>query len=73
MRVNDDWDDNQEVATTKQTKRWKRSEDGASIVEYALLVALIAIVCIVSLAFFGSNVGSRFSKTASSIDVTVGP
>jgi pilus assembly protein Flp/PilA len=72
MRVNRQRDDNQEVATTQRAKRRNRSEEGASIVEYALLVALIAIVCIVSLTFFGSSVGSRFSKTASSVEMTLG-
>jgi pilus assembly protein Flp/PilA len=42
-------------------------ERGASLVEYALLVALIAIVCLVAIAFFGSSTSERFSKAGSSI------
>ena len=42
-------------------------ERGASLVEYALLVGLIAIVCLVSIAFFGSSTSARFSKVGSSV------
>ena len=42
-------------------------ERGASLVEYALLVALIAIVCLVAIAFFGGSTSTRFSKVGSSI------
>jgi Flp pilus assembly pilin Flp len=37
--------------------RLGRSERGASLVEYALLVALIAVVCIVAITFIGSRLG----------------
>jgi pilus assembly protein Flp/PilA len=42
-------------------------ERGASLVEYALLVALIAIVCLVAVAFLGSSASSRFSSVGSSV------
>jgi len=41
---------------------------GASLVEYALLVALIAIVCIVAVAFFGGATGDTFSRVGSSVN-----
>ena len=44
-----------------------RSETGASLVEYALLVALIAVVCLVSIQFFGEQRNSSLSKTSSAI------
>jgi len=40
----------------------RRSERGASIVEYALLVALIAVVCIAAVQLFGSSTSSKFSS-----------
>jgi len=43
------------------------SERGASLVEYALLVALIAVVCIVAGTFLGRNASRRFSSVGSSI------
>ena len=42
-------------------------ERGASLVEYAFLVALIAIVCIVAVTFFGGETSTSFSESGSSI------
>lgn len=38
---------------TAESQRRRRSERGASLVEYALLLALIAFVCISALTYFG--------------------
>ena len=43
------------------------SERGASLVEYAFLVGLIAVVCIAALVFFGSATSSRYSNVASQV------
>lgn len=37
---------------------------GASLVEYALLVALIAVVCAVAIGVLGSSVSTSYSSTA---------
>ena len=42
-------------------------ERGASLVEYALLVALIAVICIVAIAFLGQSASSKFSSVGSSV------
>ena len=42
-------------------------ERGASLVEYALLVALIAVVCIAAVTLLGNNASSKFSSVAGSI------
>ncbi len=42
-------------------------ERAASLVEYALLVALIALVAVVSVTYFGDSVGDSFSRSGSSI------
>jgi pilus assembly protein Flp/PilA len=42
-------------------------ERGASLVEYALLVALIAVICIVAIAFLGQSASSKFSTVGSSV------
>jgi pilus assembly protein Flp/PilA len=39
---------------------------GASLVEYALLLALIAVVCISAVTFFGGSLDKSFSKSGSS-------
>lgn len=41
-------------------------ERGASLIEYALLVALIAIVCVVAVTFFGGATSTKFSSSGSS-------
>ena len=42
-------------------------EDGATMVEYGLMVALIAIVCIAAVTLFGTSVKALFSSSAGSI------
>lgn len=39
----------------------QQEEKGASLVEYALLVALIAVVCILAITFVGQQASARFS------------
>ena len=48
--------------------RFGDDERGASLVEYALLVALIAVVCIVAVTFLGKSASSKFSGIGSSIN-----
>jgi pilus assembly protein Flp/PilA len=48
--------------------RFGDSDRGASLVEYALLVALIAVVCIGAVTLLGSNASKKFSSVASSIN-----
>ena len=43
-------------------------ERGASLVEYALLVALIAVVCIAAISLLGGAASSKFSTVAGSIN-----
>lgn len=45
----------------------KNKERGASLVEYALLVSLIAVACIVAVRTLGSKVSQQFSGIASQI------
>ena len=43
------------------------TDRGASLVEYALLVALIAVVCIAAVTVLGNAASSKFSSVASAI------
>ena len=43
------------------------TERGASLVEYAFLVGLIAIVCLVAIVFFGLATSSGYSDVASQV------
>ena len=46
------------------------NQKGASLVEYALLVALIAVVCIVAMKTLGNRVSEKFSNLASTVAAT---
>ena len=56
----------QQVAPYLRAK-FGQSERGASLVEYALLVALIAVICIVAIAFLGNSASKKFSTVGSSV------
>jgi pilus assembly protein Flp/PilA len=44
-----------------------KTDRGASLVEYALLVALIAVVCIAAVTLLGRNASTKLSSVASAI------
>ena len=44
-----------------------RSERGAALVEYALLLALIAVICITAVGFLGAQLSERFDSTGVSV------
>jgi len=41
-----------------------QTQSGASLVEYALLVSLIAIIAIVAIRTLGNTISQQFSRTA---------
>ena len=45
-----------------------KTDRGASLVEYALLVALIAVVCIVAVRILGQAANESFESTGSAIN-----
>jgi pilus assembly protein Flp/PilA len=47
-----------------------RREDGPTAVEYAVMLALIIVVCIASIAVLGSNSNKTFSKVGSAVGTT---
>ena len=48
-------------------RKFFRDEEGATAVEYGLMVALIAIVIIAAVSLLGSNLSDTFSTVADSI------
>jgi pilus assembly protein Flp/PilA len=44
-----------------------RDEEGAQLVEYALLVSLIALVCITAVRSLGTSINGFFNTAAGSI------
>ena len=57
-----------EFLATWLRARFSDSERGASLVEYALLVALIAVVCIVAIRILGKKASTSFSSTGAEIN-----
>jgi pilus assembly protein Flp/PilA len=47
--------------------RFLKSEDGPTAVEYAVMLALIIVVCLVAISSVGSNANTTFSNVANSI------
>ena len=47
--------------------KFGRTERGAALVEYALLLALIAVFCIIALTFLGGKAADKFSAVGNSI------
>ncbi len=53
---------------TAYQSRFVKDEEGASMVEYALLVALIAVVVIAGALFLGGAIETKFDEVGSTLD-----
>ena len=51
----------------ERIKKFFRDEEGATAVEYGLMVALIAIVIILAVSMLGTSLSSKFDQVAESI------
>ena len=51
----------------KKLKQFLVSEDGPTAVEYAVMLALIIMVCMVSIQTLGSNTKTSFNNLANSL------
>ena len=51
--------------------KWSRdlieNEDGAALAEYGILVALIAIVAIAAVTYFGDKISAKYSEYANKL------
>ena len=52
---------------TKKLQRFLASEDGPTAVEYAVMLALIIIVCLTAINAVGQNAKTTFNNVAGSI------
>lgn len=56
----------------KQNKTFPKCDEiGASLVEYALMIALVALVCVGAIGALGGNNGDGIDRSASLIDSAV--
>jgi pilus assembly protein Flp/PilA len=46
------------------------SDEGATAVEYGIMVALIAVVIIVAVTLLGTNLSTRFNEVATNVGPT---
>jgi pilus assembly protein Flp/PilA len=53
-------------------KSFVRNEEGQDLLEYALLVALIALVAVAAVTTAGSQVNAIFTKVASALTTAAG-
>ena len=51
----------------KKLIRIFKDEEGATAVEYGLMVALIAVVIITAVALLGTNLSTKFTQVATSV------
>jgi len=49
------------------TLNFIRNEDGAALVEYALLIALIAIICVVGITTLGKTINTKFTSLSTDL------
>ena len=55
------------IAMQSRMKSMLKDEKGATMVEYALMVALIAVVAIAAVTLVGTNVDARFDQIAAAL------
>ena len=51
----------------KNVVSFLKGEDGPTAVEYAVMLALIIVVCIVSITTLGTNANKTYQKTGNAI------
>lgn len=52
---------------TKHLVKFLQAEDGPTAVEYAVMLALIVVVCIAAITMLGQNANSTFSLVGSTV------
>ena len=53
-----------------KVSKFMKSEDGPTAVEYAIMLALIVIVCLTAIQAIGTAAESKFQQIADSLNVT---
>ncbi len=51
----------------KKLHRFLASEDGPTAVEYAVMLALIIVVCLIAIQSLGSNTSTTFTNISNSL------
>ena len=48
-------------------KNFLKGEDGPTAVEYAVMLALIIVVCIIAITALGTNINNTFTNTGNAV------
>jgi pilus assembly protein Flp/PilA len=48
-------------------RRFAREDDGATMIEYGLMVALIAVACLLAVTTLGTNASGIFTQAANAL------
>lgn len=54
-----------------KVQQWSRKQEGQGMVEYGLIIALIAVVAIVALTSVGQTIGHLFNNVVGNLGGTV--
>jgi pilus assembly protein Flp/PilA len=57
----------EDIGMSHLISRLRHNEEGAALVEYGILVGLIAVVCIVAVTTVGTQISTLFSNLASQL------
>jgi pilus assembly protein Flp/PilA len=55
------------LALTRSSAAFLQHEDGPTAVEYAVMLALIVVVCLSAIATVGSNANTTFRRVGSAV------
>jgi pilus assembly protein Flp/PilA len=58
------------IRFAEKVKKFLKSEDGPTAVEYAVMLALIVIVCLTAIQSIGTNASATFTKVAGQLQTT---
>jgi pilus assembly protein Flp/PilA len=58
------------IKYAKKVQHFLKSEDGPTAVEYAVMLALIVIVCLTAIQSIGTNANSTFQKVATQLQTS---
>jgi pilus assembly protein Flp/PilA len=51
----------------KLVSRFVKNDDGAALVEYGMLVGLIAVICVASVTTLGTEIAAAFANIATAL------
>lgn len=51
----------------RAVRNFVETDDGAALVEYAILIALIAVICLIVVATVGNKVSEKFSEVGAKL------